>query len=109
MLNTLPNLILISYYKHFSPIYICAIDVRTVTTIEGYTPLHLAARYNPHGDYELAAKAKAKASGDNEGSQTDYKSYTLSFRRQQSSEAAIKYLMEKVDVSFKFFLSVHCA
>lgn len=76
-----------------------SLDICAVTTTEGYTPLHLAARYNPHNDYESAVGEDID-SDEAQMAQRGYNSYTLSFRRQTSSKEAMEFLIttKKVDV-----------
>ena len=77
------------------------VDICATTTTEGYTPLHLAARYSPHNVYESAVRE------DTESALGNYSSYTL--QRQRSSEAAIKFLITKVDVSYSLTDQInHC-
>ena len=74
------------------------VDICTKKTTEGYTPLHLAARYNPHNDYESAAGEHIDR--DSQVAPEHYNSYTLAFRRQTSSKQAMEFLIDtkKVDV-----------
>ena len=79
------------------------VDVCATTTTEGYTPLHLAARYNPYNLYESAAREDTD-SDSGQITPGNYSDYTLRFRRRQSSEAAMTFLISitKVDVSFGY-------
>ena len=77
--------------------------------LERYTPLHLAAHYNPHDMYEMAAvegsQQRAKEDGGSSGGGTvepDGASASTSvLRRQVSCEETVRFIMEKdgVEVS----------
>ena len=73
--------------------------------MEQYTPLHLAAHYNPHNVYEVAANegSQQRIEEDGGGSSTvesDGASFVV-FRRQLSCEETIKFITKKngVEVS----------
>lgn len=69
------------------------IDVCTKTASEKYTSLHLAARYNPHNDYEETEDIEEEDQTDSEHTLS-----TPSLKRQQSSEEVIKFLVNQIGV-----------
>ena len=79
-----------------------SLDTFAARTTEGYTPLHLAARYNPHSDYESAVGEDID-SDDAQMAQRGYNSYTLSFRRQMSSKEAMEFLITTKEVDVRVF------
>ena len=73
-------------------------DICATTTTEGYTPLHLAARYNPHNDYDSATR---------KGTDGDYSQTTPGNNSSNTVEEAMRFLITQVNVSFHYkFLSI---
>ena len=68
----------------------CCVDICVTKTTEGYTPLHLVARYNPYNSYESA---------EDEVDSDHTHTHTPAYKSQTSCKLAMKFLIAKnVDV-----------
>ena len=73
-----------------------SVDICVTKTTEGYTPLHLVARFNPYDNYE---SAEEEVDSDRDGGQRGYCSHTPAYESQTSSKQAMEFLIAKnVDV-----------
>ena len=64
------------------------VDICATKTTEGYTPLHLAARYNSYDSYESAEEVDSDCDGRQRG-----------YHSQTSSKQTMEFLIDKnVDV-----------
>ena len=97
------------HFHIYNSLFLAIADVSEKTISEEYTPLHLAARFNPscHSVDEQCDQSSSEAqnaAGGVEESHDGQESSTHppSFKRQTSIEQVLKFLMEKQNDSVRW-------
>ena len=79
-------------------------DVCATTITEGYTPLHLVARYNPHGNQEpTTAQINRSATESTDHESATANSNTHPYIRQLSCKTSIEYLVKRVESDVSYY------